>query len=254
MHKILFFLLFMIFSTVSYGAQDSLQRQQQKGKFDTASPLSPIVFDEEKIEHYKEEKAFNYLSEIENDSWWTRFKSWLGLKYQQLIEWLFGEYEANSLVAFFLMLLPYIIIGVVIGLIIWLFIRLNPGPSLLGETETPAVYLSDEERLVHSMDLSSLIEAAIKNRDYRLAIRYYYLKLLKRLHQQKLINYEFQKTDSEYLVELKDENFRLPLKRVMRIYDFIWYGNFPVSENEFSMAQDSFRSIESSLNKAADEK
>jgi len=152
------------------------------------------------------------------------------------------------------MLLPYIIIGAVIGLIIWLFIRLNPGPSLLGNPETPGVFFREEEELVQSGDLSSLIAAAIKDRDYRLAVRYYYLKLLKLLHSKQLINYEFQKTDAEYLAELKNENFRLPLQQVMRIYDYIWYGNFPVSEEEFSIAQENFRSLETSLNRVANEK
>lgn len=254
MSKFLLYLLIVLCSVVSYGAQDSLPGPKREVTFDTSTPITPIDFDEEKIAQYKGEKAFNYLTEIGTDSWWTKFKRWLGLKYGQLIEWLFGDYEANSWVAFFLMLLPYIIIGVVIGLIIWLFIRLNPGPSLLGEPEASAVYFTEDEKLVQSADLSSLIEAAIAAGDYRLAVRYYYLKLLKLLHNKKMINYEFQKTDTEYLAELRDEAFRTPLKRIMRIYDFIWYGNFPVSEKEFVMAQDYFRSIESSLNRAEDEK
>ena len=254
MLKILKYLFLFVFCTVSYGAQDSLPGLKPIVKFDTSSTLAPLVFDEEKIEQYKGEKAFNYLTEIENDSWWTRFKTWLGLKYQQLIDWLFGEYEANSVISFILLLLPYIIIGIVIGLIIWLFIRLNPGPSLLGNPHAPGVYLHEEEKLVHNKDIAALIEAAIRDKDYRLAVRYHYLQLLKQLHLKKLINYEFQKTDTEYLAELKDDSYRLPLKNVMRIYDFIWYGKFPVSEGEFKMAQNSFRSIKTSLNKLADEK
>ncbi|QED37305.1 DUF4129 domain-containing protein [Antarcticibacterium arcticum] len=254
MGKFLLYLVIVLCTVVSYGAQDSLPGPGPEVKFDTSSSLAPLNFDEEKIAQYKSDKAFNYLTEIGTDSWWTKFKRWLELKYAQLINWLFGDYEANSWLAFFLMLLPYLIIGTVIGLIIWLFIRLNPGPSLLGKTETAAVYFTEDEKLVQSADLSSLIEAAIAAGDYRLAIRYYYLKLLKLLHHKKLIHYEFQKTDTEYLAELKDDTLRSPLKRIMRIYDFIWYGNFPVSEKEFAMAQDYFRSIETSLNRAADEK
>ncbi|HSP83896.1 MAG TPA: hypothetical protein VLN72_09220, partial [Gillisia sp.] len=100
MLKILKYLFLLVFCSVSYAAQDSLPGRKPTAKFDTSSPLSPIVFDEKKIEQYKGDKAFNYLTEIESDSWWTRFKTWLGLKYQQLIDWLFGEYEANSIISF----------------------------------------------------------------------------------------------------------------------------------------------------------
>lgn len=167
---------------------------------------------------------------------------------------MFGDYTANRLVAALLLILPYVLIAVIIGLIVWLFIRLNPGQSFIGEHETGSVSFNEEEEIVRSQDISSLIESAIAVGDYRLAVRYYYLQLLKNLNEKGLINYEFQKTNAEYLAEIRDDSFKPKVKRLMHLYDFIWYGSFSVTENDFLVAQNSFREVESSIFNLPNEK
>lgn len=253
MRRILLFIYIILISPNTFG-QDSVSVEKPIVKYDYSTGLEPVNFNEEKIESYKSDKAFNYLSEVKNDSWWTRFKRWIQMKYQQLIDWLFGEYEANSVLAFLLQVLPYLIIGALLGLIVWLFIRLNPGPSLLEKPEDPEVIFDEEEKIVRSQNIPALIEAAIRNGNYRLAVRYYYLQLLKELSEKGFITYEFQKTNTEYLNEINDEALRRSLKQVMRIYDFIWYGSFTVSEKDFAVAQNSFRDLETSITRTSNEK
>lgn len=248
----LIIILLAFYSTSFYAAQDSVKVNQPVVEYDTTSTLQPVTFNAEKIEAYKKQNDFAYLQEVENDSWWTRFKKWLDLKFNQLVSWLFGEYEPNSFIAFFLSTLPYLIIVAILSFILWLFLKLNPGTSILDEPEKPEVSFHEEEELVRSGDISDLIEKAISNGDYRLAVRYYYLQLLKILNEKELINYEYQKTDSEYLAEVKEE-YKSPLKKVMRLYDFIWYGNFPVNAEDFSRVQSSFLQFKSSLKPAGNE-
>ena len=253
--RLLLFFIFSLFSCpLFYGAQDSLARESQTVVYDTGTALEKVEFNREQISEFKKDKAFEYLAEIENDSWWTRFRRWLSLKYQQVMEWLFGDYTANRFVAALLLILPYILIAAIIGLIVWLFIRLNPGPSLIGDPETGSVSFNAEEEIVRSQDISSLIESAIAVGDYRLAVRYYYIQLLKNLNEKGLINYEFQKTNAEYLAEIRDDSFKPKVKRLMHLYDFIWYGSFSVTENDFLVAQNSFREVESSIFNLPNEK
>lgn len=266
MKPILSLITFLLFSSIFYGSnfgmnafQDSIQVGQDTEvpaaiQYDKDTQLAPVNFNSEKIENFRDDKAFNYITEVEQDSWWTRFKRWLSMHYQRFLEWLFGDYQANVVVAFLLQILPYIILAGIIGLMIWLFIRLNPGPSFLGEPENPEVFYNEEEKLVRSQNISELITSAIKAGDFRLAVRYYYLLLLKQLDEKGLIDYEFQKTNAEYLSEVKEESFRDPLKKVMRIYDFIWYGSFSVSEQDFALAQNYFKQIERTLEQVPNEK
>ena len=241
-------LFLLLFFCSSFGwTQDSLSISPKKLNYDTNSSIKPLEFEEQQINEYKNDKAFDYLNAAEKDNWWTRFKDWVNMQYHQIIDWLFGDYEAGTILAFFLKLLPYLLVFAVVAFAVWLFIRLNPGNYLLAPQEDAEVFLSEEEKIIKSENISDLIEHAIQNGDYRLAIRYYYLQLLRQLNAKNLIHYEFQKTDTEYLNELKKDHFRPELKKLMRIYDFIWYGSFPISENDFKITQRFFKDFQTSL-------
>ena len=227
-------LFFIIFFCSTFGwTQDTLSGSSKEINYDTNSSIELIKFEQQQISEYKNDKAFEYLNVANQDNWWTRFKDWVNMRYHQVLDWLFGDYEANTILAFFLNLLPYILIIAIIAFAVWLFIRLNPGEYLLATPEEPEVFLSEEEKIIKSENISDLIEQAIRDGDYRLAIRFYYLQLLRQLNARELIRYEFQKTDTEYLNELKKDDIRPELKKLMRIYDFIWYGSFPISEDDF---------------------
>lgn len=246
--KLFLFILTIICCSNSLPAQKDSIASSPVVQYGTQSDLEPVNFDKAKLEEYRQLKDFDYLTEIEKDSWWTRFKKWLDMKYQQFMDWLFGEYKANAILALLLKLLPYLIIAGILALIVWLFIRLNPGASFLVEPQEPRVNFNEEEEIIHKADISGLIDEAIANRDYRLAIRYYYLRLLKQLDSHGFIQYEFQKTNAEYLIEIKEEDLQSSVKKIIRLYNFIWYGNFPVSAEDFNRVQENFRSINVSLN------
>ncbi|HSI71222.1 MAG TPA: DUF4129 domain-containing protein [Gillisia sp.] len=249
------FLIILSFICCNYSLfayQDSIASSPSI-QYETGRDLNPVSFNSEKLEGYKQQKDFDYLKEVENDSWWSRFKKWLDMKYHQFMEWLFGEYTANSILLFILMILPYLILAAILGLIVWLFIRLNPGASLLGDPQEPQVYFNEEEEIIQNADISGLIEEAIANKDYRLAIRYYYLRLLKNLDKQGIIKYEYQKTNAEYLAEIKEQDLQHSVKRIIRLYNFIWYGSFPVTGEDFNTVRESFRSIETNLKPAGNE-
>lgn len=253
MRLYLFFLFLICIHPSVYGLQDSLTVVPvQEIRYDSTATVSPIQFDRENIEELKQQKEFDYLTKVQNDSWWTRFKKWINLRYEQFKNWLFGDYQAHTLLALFLGMLPYLILLIIIGFIIWLFIRLNPGESILSQGEKPQVFYNEEEKIIQSQDISQLLKDAINNKNYRLAVRYYYLQLLKTLNEKEIISYQYQKTNAEYLAEVGDEKYRLPLKKVMRIYDFIWYGNFPVTEEDFRHMQQSFYSFQTILKSTRD--
>lgn len=246
--KFLFNLLLVVFICAGPAtAQDSLVNNLKQVQLDTSDNIQPLNFQEEQISEYKIDKDFSYLNEKVTDNWWSRFKNWINMRYNQFKQWLFGDYDAGSFLSFFLQLLPYLLILAILAFSVWLFKRLNPGNYLLATPEEPLVYLSDEEKIIKSENIQELIDRAIKAEDYRLAVRYYYLQLLKLLNQKKLIAYEFQKTDTDYLHELNREDFRLNFKKILRIYDFIWYGSFPISIDDFVKTQRNFEEYKTSL-------
>lgn len=247
------FLILFAFTGFASGAQESGTSERKQLQYDSGSRIHKVDFDQAKLEEFREQPAFDYVKETVTDNWWTRFKRWLQLKYQQLLNSLFGDYQANALLALFLKTLPYLIIAAVIAFAVWLFIRLNPGASLLERREQPGVILQEEEKILRSEDIQGLIDNAVKKGNYRLAIRYSYLQLLQQLNNMELISYDFQKTNSDYLREMRKENLKQPLQHIMRIYDFIWYGSFALSEEEFEKARKNFSSIQQKLKTYNDE-
>lgn len=245
--------VFILFCSFTLKAQDSLSMDGKHLQYDKTTNLNPIYFNADKIANLKTEPSFDYLDKVENDGWWTNFKSWINKRYHQFIDWLFGDYKAYEFVAILLKILPYLILAAFIALVVWLFIKLNPGRSFLEEQEAPHVFLNDEETIVKSENIGELIERAVKEGDFRLAIRYYYLQLLRQLNRKELIKYEFQKTNSEYLNEIKEEHLRIQLKKAMRLYDFIWYGSFSLSEPDFHRAQRNFSDLQTSIKTVPDE-
>ncbi len=246
MYRIIYILLFVTTLVVA-NPQDSTQVESTAViQYDVDSGVSPIFFDDSKIEDYKIDKEFDY-KEVKNDNWWTRFKDWISRVWGEFINWLFGDVEGGTFLAILLQLLPYLFLAGCIAFIVWLVIRLNPGSKILASQETAGVFFSEEEKIIKSKDIEKLIQKALQNNDYRLAVRYYYLLILKRLTESELIDYEFDKTNSEYFNEISETSINSGFRKITTIYDSIWYGNFVVTQNDYQKAEQQFKDLEQKI-------
>lgn len=253
MHKV-FLLFFILFISPEVFSQDSLSVEtKQTVQYDTQDSVSPLQFDSEKIETYKNDKEFNYTEQkAEEVSWWEEFKTWLRNLWNSFWSWLLKDLKYNNFFSFLLHILPYLIILGIIIFVIWLLYKLNPGAIVFKSKEKPEVFFSEEEEIIRSKDIEKLIQKALQDKDYRLAVRYYYLLILKKLTQAELIEYEFDKTNSDYITEIASEAINFPFKKVTNIYDYIWYGNFSVTEIDYQKAQKTFKELEHKIPKTID--
>ncbi|MCL6217261.1 DUF4129 domain-containing protein [Zunongwangia pacifica] len=233
--------------------EENLVEQQPEVKYDKADHLTPVVFKTSKIEKLKKDQDFNYLKEEQQKTWWQEFKEWMNQKYQRFIRWLFGDYDAGSFFGFIIQLLPYLLLIGLICLIIWLFTRMNPGKNILQQPQTATVHLDDEEEIIQNADIPALIKTAIENGQYRMAVRYYYLQALKELDIKNFIDFETQKTNNDYISEINNAQLNNLFKKVTRIYNFIWYGDFQVSKEDFSLAEKGFSALNISIKNTKNE-
>lgn len=235
-------IIFLIFSGNYLSAQGDTTSVtiQKEVIYDTNDTITPIIFDPEKINEYKQDKDFDYSEEEVEENWWQKFKRWLSRIWSEFWYWLLGDYKGNSFLVFLIKILPYLIVGGIIAFIIWLFYKLNPGATILRSKKNPEIFYTDEEEIIKSQNIQELIEKALLDKDYRLAVRYHYLFILKKLSGAGVINYEFDKTNSDYTKEIKEENIRIHFVKVTIIYEYIWYGSFEVSEPEYVRAENMF--------------
>jgi len=89
-------------------------------------------------------------------------------------------------------------------------------------------------------DPDSLLRNAIKAGNYRLAVRYLYLQSLKRLSEKKLIEINTNKTNYEYVTEIRKHKFANEFASLTLQYEYVWYGEYPVDERLFEQIQNGF--------------
>lgn len=219
------------------------EKVQQEVNFDSSKAPQPLKFSEEKLEEYRQQAEFDYTEEVSEENWWTMFKRYISLQWQKLMNWLFGDVEATGFWQYIIQAIPYLLIAGFLIFAVWLFGKLNPAASLLSRSQKGKVTLTEEEKIVRDEDIRGLISQAEADENFRLATRYHYLLVLQQLSNKGFIKYIFSKTDEDYLVELESPQIKEQFKKVTRIYDFIWYGNFGVGHEDYEKISREFRKI-----------
>jgi len=89
-------------------------------------------------------------------------------------------------------------------------------------------------------DPDALLRNAIKSGNYRLAVRYLYLQSLRRLSEKKFIEISTNKTNYEYVTEIRRHKFANEFASLTLQYEYVWYGEYPVDERLFEQIQKGF--------------
>ncbi len=241
----LFQILSVLFFSLTGQAQDLPESNEEPLTviYEESSTVTPLPFDEAVLEKYVGDPHFDYTEVDPEANWWHQFKAWLSQLWSKFWSWLFGDYESNSFLVFLFNALPYIILGGILIFIIWLFYKIDPGSKLLLSKEAPEVFYTDEEEIIKTKNIQDLIDQALSNKDYRLAVRYGFLLVLKRLSEREIIAYEFDKTNSDYINEIKKTPLLTLFKKVSILYEYTWYGNFIVLEQDYGKASKQFAAL-----------
>jgi hypothetical protein len=249
--KLILIIVFLLSTAIFGQAQevDSLDEEGPEVKYDTSARLDPLPINQNQLEKYAGDPHFVYTEKDPQDSWWFRFRAWLSGLWSQFWTWLFGDYNSNAFLVFLFKSLPYIILGCILLFVIWLFYKINPGSKLLLSKETPDVFYTDDEEIIKTKDIRELIDRALSNKDYRLAVRYYFLLILQNLNEAEIIDYAFDKTNSDYIREIKSDTILMPFKKVSMLYEYTWYGNFTVTEQDYTKASNQLGKLHSKIKK-----
>jgi hypothetical protein len=88
-----------------------------------------------------------------------------------------------------------------------------------------------------------LIDRAVANKNYRAAVRYLFLQTLQQLADDKKIVLAPQKTNYQYLFELKDRELRNLFASLTLHYEYVWYGRFDLDEMTFDNIRNNFKNF-----------
>ena len=87
------------------------------------------------------------------------------------------------------------------------------------------------------------LENALKTENYRECIRIYFTMILQLLIAQNQINWRREKTNHEYLFEIKSTRIKKSLANCIRIFDLVWYGEYHLDKTRFEQIQTHFHSL-----------
>ena len=89
-------------------------------------------------------------------------------------------------------------------------------------------------------ELESRLENALKNEVYREVIRIYFTMILQELIRLQLIKWRLEKTNQQYIYEVKNQIIRAELRKCTRYFDIVWYGEYNIDRSKFEEIQPHF--------------
>ena len=118
--------------------------------------------------------------------------------------------------------------------------------NVFRRTRSVAALKSEEisEQNIFAIDYHREIERAIQAANYRLAIRFMFLRLLADLSREGIIHYKQEKTNFDYLSQLNATVYYNDFFRLTRNYEFAWYGKFDISPETFTIIKNEFENFE----------
>lgn len=209
--------------------------------FETNSSVTPRFFEENFQSKYKE-ADYDYELTQPKKSLWERFMNWLknGLNHffdsadvsemNRSIEWLM-----------------YILGGLVVGAAIYFILKVlidKDGHWFFSKKNDK---IAPEARVVteniHEINFTETISRYEQNRDFRSAVRYQFLYLLKDFTDKEYLEWTPEKTNKDYWEELENPSMQKQFKEVVYVFDNVWYGEFPIKEAAYSTIKSTFNQL-----------
>lgn len=190
-------------------------------------------FNQKQLEEYRQDRDFQYENVVPiTNTIWDRIKYYIS----QFLKLIFSEKGAAPFIRY--AILAAIILAVIVyltgGQFQWFFGKDNK--AKVGEIS----FVQDD---ITRVDPETLANQALQNGDLRLCIRYRYLQLLKTLNDKEYIEWHKDKTNLDYLSEIKPPHIKTQFKRHTLIFDYVWYGQFQVGEDQFQAIHEGFNQL-----------
>ena len=187
-------------------------------------------------------EEFDYNKIKPHDSLWNRIER----RINQLIHTIFGKIDPLSQ-------LQYIAIGVRVIAILLVSIALyflikflasKNGNLLFSKKNKPhKIDGFDLQENIHEINFAQEIAQCEIEKKYRLAIRYRFLWMLKKLNDQKIIQWDIEKTNLDFVKELQPSPHLKSFVQLVHIFDFVWYGDFHINEGQYAQYKKQFENF-----------
>ena len=191
--------------------------------YDTSTVLVIKKTSAEKEKEIFSDKEFIYKKDVkESKSWWDSFLEWLSR--------LLGKPISKNPTLSYNILKYTFITAFILGLIYILWKSKFIGLLKRDAKKLDGTSFTDLPENIEALDIDALIEEAIQKQNYRLAVRWCFLKSLQWLNKQNKIAWQPAKTNVDYQQELKDKTLKADFISLSYVFEYVWYGETDCNE------------------------
>ncbi len=141
----------------------------------------------------------------------------------------------------------YLVFGTIFGFLIYFLVRylrsLQSNAASEASLKIEVNSLQEAEENPMQADLGKLIAKLVAEQKFREATRAYFLLILQRLYSQNRINYQKQKTNFDYVGEVKNEDFYAAFASLTTFFERIWYGSSTLAQHDFYRIEPAFKAL-----------
>jgi hypothetical protein len=211
-----------------------------KTQIDT-SKIEVKKFNANALNKFKADKDFNYNGNaVDDTSLWDIFWDW----FWNAISKLFNRIPFGGTIV------KYFFLALFAGLLVYIIFKslgIDAIQLLRGESKKIGVPYSESLENIHEINFDDEIEKAISQHNYRLAVRLLYLKCLKQLSDNNLIQWQIDKTNSAYLHELTNPEQQQTFGSITKQFEYVWYGDFAIDKEAFGNINQLFQNFKAQL-------
>jgi hypothetical protein len=97
-------------------------------------------------------------------------------------------------------------------------------------------------------NIDEKIKETLLVKNYRSAVRYMHIKALKLLDEKELIRSHAQSTNLYYASQLRNTQFGKEFQQLTNVYEYVWFGDFKLTEQQAETVQQNFNRFYSEIN------
>lgn len=190
-------------------------------------------FEKSKLDTYKNQRRFNYFRKRpeQSESVWQKILRWIENTFFRPLD----SENLNTLRS----LIYYAIFAIILIFIILRLLK-SGGVSIFYAKKKAKIQFTESEENIHLIDFDKEISQAIASNLLTKAIRLWYLKVLKKLDDRKLIIWTIDKTNYEYWQEIEAKDLKQEFRDLTYLFEYVHYGDFEINNQNFLEAQQSF--------------
>jgi hypothetical protein len=131
----------------------------------------------------------------------------------------------------------------VVLIILFRFLMNQKGNATVRRPED--ITIEEVEQNLHEAEIDRFLREALGSQNYRLAVRLYFLNVMKELSLKRIIEWQKDKTNGVYLREVRanSRDWYDDFARITLIFEYVWYSETPLTAASYAEIEPFYKNL-----------